>query len=107
MLIILTIINEIAMKSKMPPSHPGAILREDILRELNISITKAANGLQISRKQLSKIVNESASITPEMALRLEKGFGVEARFWLDLQLNFDLWKIHSSQKLPDIQPITA
>ena len=84
------------MKRAMAPIHPGAILREDILKELDISITKAAAGLEISRKQLSKIVNESASISVEMALRLEQAFGVKAEFWLDLQKKYDIWKIEKS-----------
>lgn len=91
----------------MKPAHPGSILREDILKEMNISITKAAEGLHISRKQLSKIVNESSSVSPEMALRLEKGFGIEARFWLDLQTQYDLWQLKSSLKIPDIHRITV
>lgn len=91
----------------MKLAHPGSILREDILKEMNISITKAAECLHISRKQLSKIVNESASVSSEMALRLEKGFGVEARFWLDLQNKYDLWQLESNLKIPDIQRMTA
>lgn len=95
------------MENKMKPAHPGSILREDILKESDISITKAAKGLHVSRKQLSKIVNGSASITAEMALRLEQGFGVEARFWLDLQTKYDLWMLKSQRKIPEIQRITA
>jgi len=60
----------------MTPTHPGAILREDILKEMNLSITKAAEGLDVSRKTLSEIVNENAAITAEMALRLESRNGV-------------------------------
>lgn len=71
----------------MKPVHPGAILREDILKELKLSFTRAAKGLDVSRKQLSKVVNETASISAEMALRLEKAFGVDAEFWLDMQKN--------------------
>lgn len=89
----------------MRPAHPGAILREDILKEMNLSVTKAAEELQISRKQLSEIVNETARITAEMALRLEQGFGVEAQFWLDLQSKYDLWKIKNSRNLPRIRRI--
>lgn len=80
----------------MKPVHPGAILREDFLKEMNLSVTKAANGLEITRKQLSKIVNESASISAEMALRLQQAFGVNAEFWLDLQKKYDIWKIEES-----------
>lgn len=95
------------MKQKMKPVHPGAILREDILKSLDISVTKAAENLKVSRKQLSEIVNETAGISPEMALRLEQGFGVEAQFWLDLQTKYDLWKIKNSRKLPRIRRITV
>lgn len=87
------------MKRNMKPVHPGAILREDILKEMSLSITKAAQGLEISRKQLSEIVNENASITAEMALRLEQGFGVSAVFWLDLQKKYDIWKVQQSGRV--------
>lgn len=95
------------MKHKIHYGHPGAILREDILKEMNLTITKAAQDLKVSRKQLSEIVNETAAISAEMALRLEKGFGVEASFWLDLQAKYDLWKVQESGKVRDIHRITA
>lgn len=95
------------MKRNMKPVHPGAILREDILKEMNLTITKAAQDLKVSRKQLSEIVNETAAISAEMALRLEKGFGVEASFWLDLQAKYDLWKVQESGKVRDIHRIAA
>ncbi len=91
------------MKRTMKPVHPGAILRDDILKEMNLSITKAAEGIHVSRKQLSEVVNETSSITAEMALRLQSAFGVDATFWLDLQRNFDLWKVQESGKVKDIQ----
>jgi addiction module HigA family antidote len=84
------------MKHKISYVHPGAILREDILKEMNLTITKAAQDLKVSRKQISEIVNETAAISAEMALHLEKGFGVEASFWLDMQAKYDLWKVQSS-----------
>jgi len=95
------------MKRNMKPAHPGAILREDILKEMNLSITKAAESLHVSRKQLSEIINETARISAEMALRLEQGFGVEAQFWLDMQSKHDLWKIKNNRKIPLIHRITA
>ncbi len=69
------------MKRQMKPVHPGAILRKDILKQMNSTITKAAKGLEVSRKQLSQVVNETASISAEMAVRLEQLFGVSAEFW--------------------------
>src|SRR4051794_23778874 len=90
------------MKRKMPPVHPGAILREDFLKEMKLSVTDAAKGLHISRKQLSKILNESASVTAEMAIRLQKAFDVPAEFWLDLQKDYDIWKVQESGRVHDI-----
>ena len=90
------------MKRKMKPVHPGAILRKDILKEMNLSITKVAQGLNVSRKQLSEVVNETASISAEMAVRLEKGFGVDAEFWLDMQKKYDIWKVENSGKVHGI-----
>ena len=86
----------------MKPIHPGAVLREDILKEMKISITHAAKELNVSRKQLSEIVNESAGISAEMAVRLENGFGVNAEFWLDMQKNFDIWKVKSSGRVQGV-----
>lgn len=87
------------MKRQMKPVHPGAILREDILKEMDLTVTTASKRLGISRKHLSGIVNEQVSITAEMAVRLEQAFGVEAEFWLDLQKKYDIWKVHRDDKI--------
>jgi addiction module HigA family antidote len=95
------------MKRKMKPVHPGSILREDILKELDLSVTAAAKGLGVSRKQLSEVVNETASISAEMAVRLEKAFDVTAEFWLDMQKKYDIWKVKSSGRVHDIRRFAA
>lgn len=95
------------MESEMKPVHPGAVLREDVLKEMKISITKAAKELNVSRKQLSEIVNETSSISAEMAVRLEIGFGITAEFWLDMQKNFDIWKVKSSGRVQGIHRILS
>lgn len=74
------------------PAHPGTILKEAIVEELGLSVTAAARGLGVSRKQLSLVLNEKAGISPEMAIRLEKGIGSTAEHWLRLQMAFDLAK---------------
>ena len=89
----------------MPPVHPGSILREDILKEMKLSITKAAEILLVSRKQLSEIVNEGAAISAEMAVRLEDAFGVTAEFWLDMQKAYDIWKVRHSGRVHGIRRI--
>jgi addiction module HigA family antidote len=91
------------MQHKMKPAHPGSILREDILKELELTVTRAAGILQVSRKQLSEIVNENAGITAEMAWRIEQAFGVDAQFWQDLQSKYDLWKVQDSGKVAHIE----
>jgi len=75
------------------PPHPGEILRQMWLVPLGLSITAAAENLKVSRKTLSEIVNGRASITPEMAMRLELAFGKSARSWLGHQNAYDLWQM--------------
>jgi addiction module HigA family antidote len=73
------------------PTHPGNIIKEDYLLPLSITIKDMAETLGVSRKTLSKIVNERGAITPDMALRLSRAFETTPDFWLNLQKNFDLW----------------
>jgi len=72
------------------PCHPGRIVKEAITEGLGLTVTAAAEGLGVSRKTLSAIVNERAAITPEMAFRLEKGIGSTAEAWLRMQVAYDL-----------------
>lgn len=68
------------------PAHPGEILKKLIIDALGLTITDAANHLNISRKTLSKVLNARGAITPEMAVRLELVFGKpSADHWLRLQ----------------------
>jgi antitoxin HigA-1 len=73
------------------PSHPGEIL-SDYLGATGKTITEVAEGLNISRKVLSQILNERAGISPEMAVKLSVAFGTTAEFWMNLQKNFELWQ---------------
>ena len=72
-------------------THPGGILKRHYLAPLSLSITEVAADLGVSRKTLSKIINERGSITPDMVLRLSKAFNTSAELWLNLQTTFDLW----------------
>jgi len=91
---------------KRPPTHPGGILRRQYIEPLSLSISELANTLVISRKTLSKIVNEHGSITPDMALRLSKAFKTTPELWLNLQQNYDLWQAsHSSDDWKTIEAI--
>jgi len=73
------------------PTHPGAILREDVLPALGLSVTAVARALGVSRQQVHRILAETAPVTPEMALRLGKFCGNGPDLWLRMQANHDLW----------------
>ncbi len=80
------------------PTHPGNIIKEDYLLPLSITIKDMADTLGVSRKTLSKIINERGAITPDMALRLSRAFDTTPDFWLNLQQNFDLWQAETASK---------
>ncbi|MCF8528085.1 MAG: HigA family addiction module antidote protein [Candidatus Nanopelagicales bacterium] len=72
------------------PVHPGAILREDVLAELDLTVAEAAKRLGVSRVTLSRVLHEHARISPNMALRLEAAGVGTARSWLAMQTARDL-----------------
>jgi len=72
------------------PPHPGEIIREECLKPLDLTITEAAEGLGIHRKNLSRILNGHAGISPDMAVRLARAFGSTPETWLKLQMAYDL-----------------
>ena len=72
------------------PPHPGLSVRHDCLEPLGLSVSEAAEGLGVSRKQLSNVVNGRAGISPEMAIRLDKAFGGGADAWYRLQAAYDI-----------------
>jgi len=74
------------------PPHPGAVLRELWLAPENISVTKLADALGVSRKTVSAIVNGRARVSADMALRLAKAFGTTPNVWLGMQQSYDLWQ---------------
>ena len=61
------------------PPHPGGIVRRECLEPLGLSVTKAAEGLGVSRQALSELVNEKSAVSAEMAIRLSKAFGSSPR----------------------------
>lgn len=75
------------------PTHPGEILREDVLPDMGISVTEFAKALRISRQSLHLILSERKSITPNVALRLGKFLGNGPDIWLKMQNAFDLWDV--------------
>ena len=73
----------------MPPVHPGEFIRTEILEELELSTTKAAKALGVRVATLSNLVDEKASLSPEMAMRIELAFAVKADLLLRMQALYD------------------
>lgn len=78
---------------KRAPTHPGVILREDVLPELEgYTVTSLAEALQISRQALHNILAGKSGISPAIAIRLSRLLDTTPEFWLNLQTRFDLWQ---------------
>ncbi len=93
------------MPMKNPP-HPGKHVRMNCIEPLNITVTKAAKALGVTRQTLNNLVNEKSSISPEMAVRLEKmGWGV-ADSWMRLQMAYDLAQVRQHADHIDVYPIS-
>lgn len=75
-----------------PPTHPGAVLREDALPALRITQGKLSELLGVSRLTVSQLLNEHRALSPDMAMRLEKLLGTSAESWLRMQEAVDLWQ---------------
>lgn len=93
------------MKMHNPP-HPGEILKELCLDPLELSVTRAAQALGVSRKTLSAILNGRAGISSEMAVRLSIAFGTSAESWLNQQTQYDLWQAEKERKRLKVERLT-
>ena len=89
------------------PPHPGEILKGLWLGPMDVSITKAAAALGVSRKTLSKIVNGKSGLSPEMAVRLSKVFGSSPESWMGHQVTYDLWQVELHADDLNISPLLA
>lgn len=93
------------MKMHSPP-HPGEVLRELYLNPLDLTITAAAEGLGVTRKALSELVNGRTDISRDMAIRLAKAFpNTDIRLWLDLQLQYDAWQAEQRAGTIKVNPL--
>jgi addiction module HigA family antidote len=89
------------------PPHPGEVLRELCIEPLGLSVTEAAEGLGVSRKTLSAVLNGRAGISPEMALRLSIAFETSPESWLNLQTQYDLWLVGRGKKKLRVKKLCA
>ena len=79
------------MSMRNPP-HPGEIIRYECLEPLGLTVTRAAQGLGVTRQALSDLVNEKAGVSVEMSIRLSRAFGSTPETWLGMQTAYDLWQ---------------
>ena len=82
---------------KIPPVHPGELLREDVLPALGMTVSGAARGLRVSRQTLHRILSGTMAVSPEMAVRLGKFCGNGPGLWLRMQAAYDLW--HTERRM--------
>ena len=78
------------MATKLPPIHPGEILREEFMAPLALSSNALANAIGVTAARVNEIVNERRGITADTALRLARYFGTDAQSWINLQMNYEL-----------------
>ncbi len=74
------------------PPHPGGIVKRQCLEPLGLSVTKAAEGIGVTRQTLCELVDGRKGVSVEMAIRLSKAFGSTPETWLGMQMAYDLWQ---------------
>jgi antitoxin HigA-1 len=94
---------------RLPP-HPGGFVRSTIIRPLGLSVSDAARALGVHRVALSRLLNEQAALSPEMAIRLEKAFGADMEALMLMQSRYDIAQARAHQdkiKIGRYEPPTA
>ena len=86
------------------PPHPGQVLREYLPEKMQI--TEAAQRLGVSRVALSRVINQRAAISPDMALRLEAALNTSASMWVGMQADYDLWQARQ-KPTPKVERLAA
>lgn len=89
------------------PTHPGAILREDVLPALGMTQAEFAERLGVSRLTVSELLNEKRTLSTEMALRLSRLLGTSPESWLAMQDAVDIWEVRNSkpEELESVKPV--
>lgn len=86
------------------PAHPGSFVKAEIIDAYGLSVTDAAKALGITRAALSALVNEHSALSPDMALRIEKAFGVSMETLMRMQNSFDIAQARRREKEIDVKP---
>jgi len=99
-----------AKSQKLPPIHPGEILREDFMKPLGISMNRLALDLRVPVTRIAEIVRQRRGITADTALRLGRYFNTSARFWMNAQSSYDLEVAQDQLQTTierDVRPLVA
>lgn len=88
------------------PAHPGGFVKSEIIEDLGLTVTRAAEALGVTRPALSAFLNERAQLSPEMALRIEKAFGVSMDTLMRMQNSYDIAQARKRESEIDVQPFT-
>jgi addiction module HigA family antidote len=95
-----------SLRSNRRPTHPGAILRADVLPALGMTQTELASLLNVSRLSVSELLHEKRSLTPAMATRIATLLNTTAESWLLMQQAVDLWEVRQKQASPNgVKPL--
>jgi addiction module HigA family antidote len=95
----------IRIPTNRAPSHPGEMLKEEFLAPLGLTQRELAQRLRVSYPRLNELIHGRRGVTPDTVLRLERLLGVEAQFWLNLQLAWDLYHARRSPQTKTIRRI--
>jgi antitoxin HigA-1 len=95
------------MSKKLPPMHPGEVLREEFLVPLKLSAGALAKNMDVPRTRVERIADETIGVTADTALRLAKALGTTPQLWLNLQNDYDLESATRAlgKKLEKIEPV--
>ena len=85
------------------PTHPGDLIKTEVIEPLGLNVTQAAEVLKVRRATLSDLLHGNAALSPEMALRIEKAFGVDMDLLLKMQLAYDVAQTRQHSKEIDVK----
>jgi addiction module HigA family antidote len=92
------------MPMKNPP-HPGDFIRTEIIEPTGLTVTAAAVALQVSRPALSSLLNSKAALSGDMALRIEKAFGVQMETLMRMQSSYEIAQTRKREKLIKVKRV--
>jgi len=89
------------------PTHPGEMLREEFMPDYGLSVAQLATKLDVSRQSVNELVNERRALSPVMALKLARLFGISPQYWMNMQRNVDVWDSYDaeSEAIEAIEPL--